>query len=214
MKVEDFKVGEIYKVIDNYVIYVDEAGNDGGMLIDCVEVVETDTINKRVFVNFLRNYYNNLQYCYNNRGVKIRLRFDINHFLEIIKDDIDIKTKTTPPQLESGMVVEIYNEKFLLIDDELFTVSTRREYDLKNQGWYSHLRNTTYKIKKDSINDYTDVISKVYKVKNPYYTQLTANPLFSPSNLELIWESEPIKTMTQSEIEKELGYKIKIDFIK
>lgn len=92
----------------------------------------------------------------------------------------------TKDMLENGMIVELNNgEKRFVLNEKL----------IDEHGSIS-----------ESLNDKSYTIKKVYKTNDIYF-----NDLFKSDRLELIWEhKEKPKEMTQEEIEKILGYKVKI----
>ena len=110
----------------------------------------------------------------------------------IVYED-ELERVFTKADLKDGMVVEHRDGKrHLVLGERLIGVRTWR-----------YIRDVH-----DDLNDTTEslAIDKVYQTKG-YNLQ----NLFDNNQIVLIWErTEPIKEMTIEEIEKELGYKIKI----
>lgn len=99
----------------------------------------------------------------------------------------------TKSELKDGMVVEYSNgERKLVIGNKLYG---HTEWDGLN-NYDINLINT--EVPELSIN-------KIYK-----WLGYCLDVIFEDKYLELIWERKPIKEMTISEIEEELGYKIKV----
>ena len=101
----------------------------------------------------------------------------------------------TKADLKDGMVVEHRDGKrYVVLGDKLIGMHFWRQMKCVN----------------DDLNDTSErlAIDKVYKT-----TGYTLQNLLDDKYLYLIWErpkEEPIKEMTVEEIEKELGYKVKI----
>lgn len=106
----------------------------------------------------------------------------------------------TKADLKDGMVVETresYNNRYLVLGDRLV-----------QGGNFIYLDSCTDDLKETNNNSKFN-IDKIYK---PFNLCRIEN-IFKDSYLELIWErpeEETHKEMTVEEIEKELGYKIKI----
>ena len=104
----------------------------------------------------------------------------------------------TKADLKDGMVVETietHNNRYLVMGDHFIQPMCNLGI-----GYYSD------DLTRGDHSPYT--IAKVYKSTAP-----TIERLFDDKYLELIWErpkEEPVKEMTVAEIEKELGYKIKV----
>lgn len=101
--------------------------------------------------------------------------------------------------LKDGMVVEYRDSsRRMVLGDKLFGHNLSSSLDNFTdtlEPFDSHLSNMI-------------TIDKVYKSKG-----VTLEEYFITKNLTLIWErpkEEPVKEMTVTEIEKELGYKIKV----
>lgn len=103
----------------------------------------------------------------------------------------------TKADLKDGMVVEYRcGDRRMILDNKLIS-------DFFGFAFLNSFTDTLEGIKYDDMT-----IDKVYKS-----TAHTLKEYFEDCNLELIWErpkEEPIKEMTVAEIEKELGYKVKI----
>lgn len=110
-------------------------------------------------------------------------------------DELEL-AEFTKADLEDGMVIEYYDgDRAMVIGDKL----------MGDKKW-SSLNNFTDTLTHISLKVLT--INKVYKS-----TAVVLNDYFKKERLTLIWErkkEEPIKEMTVAEIEKELGYKVKI----
>lgn len=102
----------------------------------------------------------------------------------------------TKADLKDGMVVEYQNgDRRMVLGDKLIA-----------DFGFAFLSSFTDTLEGIKYNDM--IIDKVYKS-----TAHTLVNYFKDHNLTLIWErpkEEPIKEMTVAEIEKELGYKVKI----
>lgn len=105
------------------------------------------------------------------------------------------KREFSKSDLTNGMIVETRKGTLLLVlngnlvnNDSWVSLSHYNE-DLTRYDWMK--------------DDYRDIV-KVYKTKG----EQTLNNMFK--NKTLIWERVEYKEMTIDEIEKELGYKIKI----
>lgn len=99
----------------------------------------------------------------------------------------------TKADLKPGMVVEMRDgNRFLLIDN---TLIGSKEWDTMN----SFADDLINKLHHDCD------ICKVYHPKGRYVEQL-----LDDKYLTLIWEREEAKEMTVAEIEKQLGYKVKV----
>ena len=107
-------------------------------------------------------------------------------------------TNFTKADLVDGMVVEFTNgKKAMLVGDRFIGMDCFS----KTNSWSNTLE-------QNSDTSPFKTITKVYKPRS-----LFLNKYFEDYNLELIWErpkEEPIKEMTVAEIEKELGYKVKM----
>lgn len=102
----------------------------------------------------------------------------------------------TKSDLKDGMVVEYCNgQRRVVLNNRVMASDISRSLDNHNE---------------DLIDKYNDdyTIDKVY-----HSSAHTLNEYFKDNCLTLIWErpkEEPVKEMTVEEIEKELGYKVKI----
>lgn len=115
--------------------------------------------------------------------------------LELVEPDTFTKA-----DLKDGMVVEYRDgDRFLVVKDHLLS----KDYcaDMSDLG--------------DDLKDIygfsADDIVKVYEVDYDYADEF--EELFDLVSLKLIWErdkEEPVKEMTVEEIEKKLGYKVKV----
>ena len=106
------------------------------------------------------------------------------------------KVTFTKVDLKDGMVVEYQNgDRRMVLGDKLIA-----------DFGFAFLNSFTDTLEGIKYNDM--IIDKVYKS-----TAHTLVNYFKDYNLTLIWErpkEEPVKEMTVAEIEKELGYKVKI----
>lgn len=117
---------------------------------------------------------------------------------KIIKWGDYMKRKNfTKADFESGMVVECRNgERYLVLRDKL----------LNNKHWNSISDDYTPELKMYENGVHQNDIMKIYDTIG--VTNL--HNIFDDENLIIIWERQEIKEMTVAEIEKELGYNIKI----
>lgn len=104
--------------------------------------------------------------------------------------------KRMATQYLSGMVVECHNgERYLVLKDKL----------LNDKHWIS-LGSYTPELKEYENVVHQNDIMKIYDTIG--VTNL--HNIFDDDNLIIIWERHEIKEMTIAQIEKELGYNIKI----
>lgn len=113
--------------------------------------------------------------------------------------------------LKEGMVVETYNGTLLLVINYYYDNTYSEMIFANNNSWIKvgHYNNDLTRmdfIKKYDEN-YNKSIKRVYRVKINKYN---FENVFNKDNLVLLWERPEKKEMTIEEIEKELGYKIKI----
>lgn len=118
------------------------------------------------------------------------------------KEENEMNKEFTKGDLKTGMIVETREGVKYVVLRNACTFG-----DLIVNGkdlYWNELSN--YNDELIEHNDYNELdIVKVYKPKHPY-----AIHTFEEDKLELIWEREEYKEMTVAEIEKELGYKVKI----
>lgn len=105
----------------------------------------------------------------------------------------------TKSDLKDGMVVEYhYGDRELVFGSR----------SINGSGWHN-LEDYTEDLTEDKYHFAHHAIDKVYEVDNTRITNL--NDVFNDRFLTLIWERKPdYKEMTVEEIEKELGYKVKV----
>lgn len=118
--------------------------------------------------------------------------YSIGEYCVVYENELELAA-FTKADLRNGMVVECRDgDRYLVLNDRLIC----------NNTWFaiSQFANDL----SGCANKYT--IDKVYKTSGYNFDTLFAN-----SYLTLIWEREkPAKQMTVEEIEKALGYKVKI----
>lgn len=147
--------------------------------------------NKKIHTNF-EHIDGEIGYtCENKRLGFSRLEFYLDNGYDIVYwSDYN---KSPKDMLKDGMVVEIMSgTKYLCLQGCI----TREEGYILMDSYDEDLNHDFYE-------NYT--IMKIFKP-----TGHSLRSKFIDKHLELIWEREPAKEMTKAEIEKELGYKIKI----
>ena len=115
-----------------------------------------------------------------------------DNMLELVESVVFAKA-----DLKDGMVVEIRKgHRYILLNGKL----------VNNKGSFNF---------SDIKDDLTDKdLPESFSIDKVYISRaIVLKHLFESSSLELIWErpkEEPVKEMTVAEIEKELGYKVKV----
>lgn len=122
----------------------------------------------------------------------------ITDFCETYNIEFKDINSFTKDDLKIGMIVEInIGNKYLVMDNNKL---------LSKYGW---MNLTSY----NNDLEFETIISKdedwdIVRVFRSHAHRLPE--LFQNDKLELIWERQKVKEMTLAEIEKELGYKIKL----
>lgn len=96
--------------------------------------------------------------------------------------------------LKNRMVVEYRNGQRRMVMDD----------DLMGKELYLELHNLDDDLLMKNGDSSLDIV-KVYKSRSHWF-----DDMFNDYYLELIWERKEVKELTIEEIEKELGYKIKV----
>jgi hypothetical protein len=118
--------------------------------------------------------------------------YSIGQQAVVYEDELEL-AEFTKADLKDGMVVEYRDGSRRMIMGD----------NIMGDVYHNELKFYTHTLESPSFDALT--IYKVYKS-----TATTLNEYFKDENLTLIWERESVKEMTITEIEKELGYKVKI----
>ena len=138
------------------------------------------------------DYTKNTVYHFNENGYG-SLKYAQDNNYTILEWEDFMNKEFTKADLKDGMVVEYRDgRRAMFLDNKLMASS---HYTV-----LSNFTNTLEHVSMDSVT-----IVKVYQSKASILESY-----FNNQYLTLIWERESVKEMTVAEIEKELGYKVKI----
>lgn len=113
---------------------------------------------------------------------------------DMIERKVDDMTKS---DLKSGMIIETR-------DGERYITIVKEDCEIN----FMNLQGGTYLDDCELLDDMTDNIDNTYDIMKIYKMDYTLNDCKITQNL--IWERKEVKEMTIKDIEKELGYNIKI----
>lgn len=153
-----------------------------------------------LYFNPAMEQYNGETHVITSMSVRNNYHLDIDSHLDWAWNDamVELVVEFTKADLKTGMIVEHRDgERYMVIGDRL--VSEDDCYKISDY-------NNDLKISNLCLSD-SDIVA-VYNVNT--YVLDDISDIFADVCLTTIWRREEVKEMTVAEIEKQLGYKVKI----